>query len=308
MSLTACRECGTAVPAHSHVCTQCGASMAPVSLGAYRPAPPRPPEPARPWWRTVGGWMNAAGWGVIVGVCVLLAVAFVRGSAAAGRRATEKAEVAREEEYMRRVDAWVQDTSANAAVPDSAARPVPTSPRAKRMWVISRMLVDREVWEREVMQRHGVRGRGSPAEWETARYQASARDYPAVGRYLEGRVAAIVEIEKTSAAWMEERIAALARESGMPGGEIRGMLPRDFAGVTPEERREADVMLEVHRHYVRMDPRVRSGGGDQLLYQREEDMRRTNELVAKLHDAYAAAHQARASRLARDRALSRAIE
>jgi hypothetical protein len=243
-----------------------------------------------------------------VGALVLLVVGFVRGSAQAGQRAVEEKEVVREQEHMRLVNAWVQDTLVDAPPPDSAGRPVPTSDRAKRMWVISRMLVERSLWEREVLQRHGVRGRGTPAAWNTARYQGNASHFPEVGRYLEGRVAAFAEMERDSAAWMDEHVAALARESGLPAQEIRGMLPSGFAGVTPEERREADVMLEVHRHYVRMDPRVRYIGRDQLGYQREEDMRATHELVAKLQAAYTATNHAR-ERVRRERiALSHQIE
>lgn len=309
MSLTACRQCGTAVPAHSHACPKCGASMAPVSPAAYRPAPRRPPQPERPWWRTVGGWTNAAGWAVLVTGCALFALFVVRATLEGRRQATEKAEVAQEQVYMRKVAAWLRDTAANTPVPDGGGRPVPTSNRAKRMWVITRMLVDRSVWEREVMKRHGVEGYLSPPAWETPRYQANARDYPEVETYLEGRVAAVAEIEKTSSARMDERTAALARESGMPTQKIRELFPRDFAGVTGEEARLADVMLEVHRHYARMDPRVRYAGGSQLLYEREEDVRRTHAIVAKLHDANAAANQAHARRLADERAaFSRAIE
>lgn len=302
MSLTSCRECGTAVPANSHACPNCGASMGPVSYAAYRPAPPRPPEPVLPWWQTVGGWGNAAGWAVIVSVLVLIGVAFVRGSAEADRRKVENAEVAREQAYMRVVNAWLQDTTATAPPSESASRPVPASARAKRMWVFSRMLVDRSLWERGIMERHGVKGHRSPAAWDSARYQASARSYPQVGRYVEGRVAALSEIQKASAAWMEERIGALARESGMPAQEIRDLFPSDFAGVTAEEARLADVMRQVHRHYVEMDPRVRPAGGDQLAYQREEDIRRSHEVVAKMHEANAAANQARQRRLDNERA------
>jgi len=283
--------------------------MAPVSLAAYRPAPPRPPEPERPWWRSMGGWVNAAGWVAIVAVGALFALFAVRATVEGRRRATEKAEVAREIAYMRRVDAWLRDTSATAPIPEGATTPPPSSSRAKRMWVVNRMRVDRSVWERDVMKRHGVKGHRSPVEWDTPRYQANARDYPEVGAYLEGRVAATAEIAKTSSAWMEQRVAALARESGIAAGEISGLFPRDFAGVTREEARLADVMLEVHRHYTRMDPRVRQAGGDQLLYQREDDVRRTHAIVARLHAANAAANRARAKRVAVETAtLSRAIE
>jgi hypothetical protein len=283
--------------------------MGPVSYAAYRPAPPRPPEPERPWWRTAGGWGNAAGWAVIVGVLALVVLAFVRGSAEAGRRKVEQAEVVREQEYIRVVNAWLQDTTATAPPSQSANRPVPTSARAKRMWVISRMLVDRSLWEREIMERHGVKGYRSPAAWDSTRYQASARSYPQVGRYVEGRVAAVAEIQKTSAAWMEERVAALARESGMTPQEIRDLFPSDFAGVTAEEVRLAEVMLQVHRHYVEMDPRVRHAGGEQLLYQRADDIRRSDQIVAKMHAANAAANQARQRKLDNERAaLARAME
>ena len=283
--------------------------MGPVSFAAYRPAPPRPPEPERPWWRTGGGWGNAVGWVIIVGVLALVAVLFVRGSAEAGRRKVENAEVVREQQYIRVVNAWLQDTTATAPPSASANRPVPTSARAKRVWVFSRMLVDRSLWEREIMERHGVKGHRSPAAWDSARYQASARNYPQVGRYAEGRVAAVAEIQKTSAAWMDERVATLARESGMTPQEIRDLFPSDFAGVPAEEARLADVMLQVHRHYVEMDPRVRPAGGEQLLYQREDDIHRSREIVTKMHEANDAANQARQRRLLNERAaLVRVME
>lgn len=253
--------------------------------------------------------MSAAGWAVVVGALALLVIWFVRGSMEAGRRETEKAEVAREEEYRRSVNVYVQDTSANAAVPGRAGHPVPTSGRAKRMWVVSRMLVDRSSREREILERHGVRGTMSMTTWLTPRYQADARDFPEVGRYLEGRAAATAEIRKTSAAWMEERTAALARESGMPVQEIRALFPADFAGVTEEEARLEEVTLEFHRHFVRVDPRVHHAGGKELRFEREDDVRRGNELVVTLNAASAAADRARERRLAVERAaLARAIE
>lgn len=309
MALTSCRECGTDVPGNAHACPRCGASMAPAALPAYRPAPRPPAPPERPWWRTVGGWMSAAGWTVIVGALALLAFSFVRGSMEAGRRETEKAEVAREEEYRRRVNVYVQDTSANAAVPERAGLSVPASDRARRMWVVSRMLVDRSSREREILERHGVRRTMSMTTWLTPRYQADARAFPEVGRYLEGRAAATAEIRKTSAAWMEERTAALARESGMPVQEIRALFPPDFAGVTEEEARLDDVMLEFHRHFVRVDPRVHHAGGKELRFEREDDVHRGNELVVTVNAATAAADRARERRLAVERAaLARAIE
>lgn len=309
MSLTACRECGTAVPANAHACPKCGASLAPVSYAAYRPAPRPPAPPERPWWRTASGWGNAAGWMVIAGACVLFGLFAVRASAAGDRREVEEAEMAREEEHMRRVNAWVQDTLATATLSDSAGRPVPTSARARRMWVTSRMRVERRVWEREIMERHGVKRSMSLDEWLTPRYQADAREYPAVGRYVEGRVAAIAEIEKTFPAWMEARTAALARESGMPAAEIRGLFPPDFGATAMDEARLAGVMLEFHRHFVRVDPRVHHAGGKNLRFEREDDVRAGSALVKTLNDAIAASDRTRESRLAREQAaLARAIE
>lgn len=310
MSLTVCRECGTAVPAHAHACPTCGAVMAPAPApaAAYRPAPRRPQEPERPWWRTAGGWMTAAGWMVIVAACLLFARSAVRASAAADRRKAEEAEVAREQQHLRAVLTWVRDTSASAPVPESAGRPVPASDPAKRMWVISRMLVDRSVWEREIMKRHGADGTMRMQAWLTRRYQANARAYPAVGKYLEGRVAAITEIEKTFAAWMEARVAALARESGMSAGEVREILPPDFGSRASADAAEAAAMLEVHRHLVRVDPRVRDAGDDLPRWEREEDWRRMEELGDRLNEAIAASDQARGRNLAMERALLGATE
>lgn len=297
MSLTSCRQCGAAVPAGSHACPACGAAMAPVPYAVYRPAPPRPPEPERPWWRTIGGWGSAAGWAVIAGVLVLIAVAFVRGAAENGRRKTEEAEMAREAAHIRTVFGMMQDTLSNAPALDTVPRPVPTSDRAKRVWVISRMLVDRWAWERALMQRHGVEGYRAPRELETAHYQANARDYPAVGRYLEGRAAAIAEIEKASDAWVEERTAALARESGLPAQAIRDLLPPGFGGMAPDQARHVNALLEIHRHWVRVDPRVRPAGGDMLSWQSQDEARRANELAARARAAADSARQARERRL-----------
>lgn len=298
MALTSCRECGAAVPANSQTCPNCGVAMAPVPHAVYRPPAPRPPEPKRPWWQTLG---NVAGWAVILGVLALIAVAFVRGSAESGRRKTEKAEMAREEEHMRKVFVWMQD-STWALNPDSVRRPVPTSHGAARIWVISQMLVDRRAWERQVMERHGVSGDTLPTVMATARYQGNARDYPQVGRYLEGRAAAIAEIEKTSAAWVQEHMAALARESGMSASEVRDLFPPDFGARAADDARHVNAALEMHRHYVRVDPRVRPDGGDMLSWQQEGDAHRANELVARVNAAAVDTRQARERRLANEKA------
>ena len=284
------------MPAHARACPKCGATLAPVvSNPVYGPLPPRrPEEPERP------GWVTAAGWVAVAAVCALIGLFLFRASTEADRRATEKAEVERQVEHMHRVDKWLRDTSANAAVPESP--PAPTSDRAKRMWAINRMLVERSTWERGVMERHGVRGYGAPAAWGTPRYWANARSYPEVGRYVEGRVAALAEIEKTSAAWLEERAAALARESGMPAGEIRRIFPQDFAGAALDEAPLADAMLEIHRYLVRVDPRVHHVGGNQLRYEREDDFRRLEELLARRNAAAATARHARGQRVARESA------
>jgi|GEM_PF-2397378 len=284
MALTACRDCGTILPPHAHACPNCGATTAPAAL-AYRPAPPRPPEPERPWWRTGAGWGTAAGWAAVVALCLFAGLFVYRLSGEADQKAAAEAEEAREVEHMLAVDAWTRDTTFNAAVPGGARRPVPTSDVAKRMWVMSRMLVDRRVREREIEERHGVRNRRLPEAFETPRYQANARSYPEVGRYLEGRAAAFAEIEKTSAAWTEERISALARESGVPAAEIRELLPPGFAGLAPGEERVMAAMLELHRHVVRADPRLESAGGNMLRAEREEDLRRIHELAGKVQEA-----------------------
>jgi len=273
--------------------------MALDSRVAYRPAPRRPPEE-----RERPGWVTAAGWVGVAALCALIGLFLFRAAQGASRRATEKAEVAREDEHMNRVLAWLPDTSFNAPAPESP--PAPTSDRAKRMWVSSRMLKERKVWEREVMQRHGVRSYNSPAAWGTPRYWANARAYPEVEAYVEGRVAVMAEIEKTSAAWMEARAAALARESGMPAREIRGIFPPDFAGSLLDDAQLADAMLQMHRHLVRIDPRVQHAGGNELRYEREDDFQRGQELIAQLNDATDHWRQTRSRRNASETAaLSR---
>jgi hypothetical protein len=305
MSLTSCRECGAAVPANSKACPGCGAALAPVPYAVYRPAVPRPPEPERPWWKTL--W-NVAGWAVIVGVLALVAVAFVRGSAAKGMRNVETAEMRREEEHMRKVFVWMQD-STWALNPDSVRRAVPTTAGAKRMWVITQMLVDRRAWERKVMQRHGVDGDTVPAVMTTTRYQGNARDYARVGTYLEARAAAIAEIQKGSAAWVEEHVAALARETGLPAGEVRGLFPADFGGRAVDNARHVDALLAIHRHYVGADPRVRPAGAEMLSWQNEDEARRARELGAQANDAATEARQARERRNASESAaFSRIVQ
>lgn len=303
MPLTACRECGAAIPAHSHACPRCGArkgsaapagpvppagSVPPVAPAAYRPPPRRPQEPERSRWRT------AAGWATVVALFAFLGLFVFRLSREADQRALEKDEVAREAEHLRQVSAWMQDTTSTA--PETADWPVPASARARRMWVINRMLVDRLVWELEVQARHGVKGSSAPAAWATPPYWANARSYPEVGAYVEGRVAALAEIDKTAAAWMEARTAVLARESGMPIGEVRAIFPPDFARAALDEARLADAMLKGHRQAVRMDPRVDHGGGDQLLWDRKEDVDRFKELVNELNAATVHFRQAKARR------------
>lgn len=306
MALTSCRACGAAVPAGSKTCPNCGAAMAPVPAAVYRPPMPRPPAAKRPWWATLG---NVVGWAVILGVLGLVVVAFIRGSAENGRRKVEHAEMARETPHVRTVFGMMQDTLPNAPSLDTTARPLPTTDRAKRVWVISRMLVDRWAWERQIMVRHGVTRHTVPSTMETAHYQANARDYPEVGRYLEGRVAAIAEIEKESAAWVEARTAALARESGVPASEIRALFPPTFGGQARDDARQLEALLEIHRHWVRVDPRVRPAGGDMLSWQNQEEMNRANELATEARSAGTFSAQVRQERLnAEKAAINRVID
>jgi len=292
MVLTSCRECGTAVPANSHVCPKCGASMAPVSYAAYRPTPPRPPEePER------HRWLTAAGWAVLAAMCVLVAFFIFRARAEGRRQATEEAEVAREQEHMRQVIAWMGDTVATAPVPGGARRPAPTSDAAKRLWVVSRMLEDQWVWRRGILERHGASAYRPPRGWDTAPYRADARSFPEVAKYLEGHLAAMMEIERSAPAWTEEHAAALARESGISAREIRDLFSRDFEGVAWDEKALAEARLALHRHCVRVDPRVKHAGGNRMLYEREGDLRRTQELETAVNDAIAQLQQTRAARL-----------
>jgi len=304
MALTNCRECGAAVPAHSHACPTCGAKIAPIPDAVYRPAAPRPAEePER------RGWVTAAGWVVLAAVIAFGGLFFYRASTSADRRATERAEMAREVEHMQTVNAWIQDTTFNTPVPQTAGWPAPTTDRAKRLWVINRMLVDGRVWEQRVMERHGVKGYEPPPAWGTPQYWADARSYPEVGRYLEGRAAAMAEIRKTSAAWAGERAAALARESGLPAREIREIFPTDFGAGALDAAGLADAMLQLHRHLVRVDPRVHHAGGNQLRWEREDDFRRSQELLARMNAAADSTKQAQARRLSRQfAALTGAID
>lgn len=284
MALTSCRQCGTAMTALAHACPKCGAKVAPAAA-AYVPPAPRPPEePETPAWKT------AAGWAAAVAGCVLFVLIFSRVSAGIDKSAdaekTAKEEMEREEAHLHAVITWAQDTSAAAELPEGAGRPAPTtSEEAKRLWVISRMIVDEREWIRGIRERHGVRTLQPPEAWGTARYQANARSYPQMEKTLEGRLAATAEIERSSPAWVEAHVATLARESGMPAEEIRGLVPRDYARVDEEEARLWNAMLEMHRHYVRMDERVHPAEGDRVLYESEADLRRTQELQRKVMEA-----------------------
>jgi hypothetical protein len=201
----------------------------------------------------------------------------------------------REDEHVRRAAAWVQDTLPSS-VPESG--PVPTSDVAKRIWVIRRMLVDRTVWEREVAERHGIKSFNLPTVWNSPDFQANARAYPEVARYVEGLVAAAEETRTTSPRWIDERTAALARESGVPAAEIAAIFPRDGGGVPEADARAADAMMKAYRHLVNMDPRVQPGGGDRLLYERKDDMFRIHELMQQLNEVRESANEAREQRLA----------
>lgn len=270
---------------------------------AYAPLPPRPaPPPERPWWRTVRGWMGAAGWAVVVAGCFFIGRGIYLQYQGADQRAAAAAEVTREREHARRVFVWVQDTLADTLVSGSADRPVPANARAKQLWAIGRMLVDRWTWEREVMRRHGAAAHNPPAALETVEYQANARAHPAVARYVEGRAAAIAEIEKESAGWMRERMAMLARESGLTPDEIRGLFPPGFGSMAGDQARHADALLAFHRHQVRVDPRVRPAGGDMLNWQREDEAKRSDALATQVNAAAVQSMRAREQRILRERA------
>jgi hypothetical protein len=257
---------------------------------AYRPPPPRPPqEPEGSPWRT------AAGWVLLLAVLTVCGIFFYRVSAGIDQHALAEAEMEREDEHVRRAVTWVQDT-VPSEVPESG--PVPTSDVAKRMWVIRRMLVDRTVWERQVMERHGARRFSLPAVWNTVHFQANARAYPEVAKYVDGLVAATEEIRATYPRWIGERTAALARESGVPESEIAYVFPRDGRDVPAEEARAADMMRKVHRHLVNMDPRVQPGGDDRIRYERKEDMLRVLELTREMNEASESASEAREQRFA----------
>ena len=273
-------------------------------LPVQRPLPPRPaPKPERPWWRT------AVDWAVLVAVCAVVGTFFYRLSTNTDRAVTEKEEVAREIEHLIDLRVWGQDTTGQAPPPASAARPVPTTTRAKRIWVLSRMTVDGTLWTREVMKRHGLASEKLIAAWSTGQYQANARAHPEVGKHLEARLAAITEIDKTAAAWTEEHIAALARESGLPASEIRDIVPPEAVHPAPGAVRLAEALLDLHRHLVRIDPRVEYAGGRELRFQREEDLRRFQELIRAANEAAVALDQARqAKAAAHGAAFNRVIE
>lgn len=253
--------------------------MAPVPQ-AYRPASPRPPEKPDRF-----PWLTAVGWVMLAAVGVLVAFFIFRASVAGKRRAVEQVEMAREQEHMGKVIAWLQDTLATAPSPDSGSRPVPTSAAAKRVWAASRMVADLAAHEREVLRGHGVEANRPDAGWWTPGYVANARAYPQVGRYLEGHLAAVAELDSTSAGWMQARAAALASASGMTPREILDVLPDDFRGVVRVNAEEAAAMLAIHRHLVRVDPRVHPAPGNQHDWERESDLRRMEELVETLNTA-----------------------
>ena len=292
MTLPPCRECGTTIPDGAPACPNCGAAIA-----AYRPLPPRPPEkPGRPAWR------SALEWGVLVAVCVLAGTFFYRLSNEADQRATEKEEMVREVGHLAKVSVWEKDTSGKVPVPESAGRPAPTSHRAKRLWVVTRIAVDGPLWRREVLARHGLKDHTPPPVFGTPRYHGNASAYPEVGKYLAGRAAAIAEIEKTADAWTEKYIAELARESGLPAREIRGIIPPGVVRMAPGEVQLSEALLDLHRHLVRIDPRVHHAGGNELRFEREEDARRLGELQDTVNKAVAAVERARATKQATESA------
>lgn len=263
----------------------------------WRPARSRtaPYRPARRRSRRAsrgGPQPDGCSFWAVLAVCGIF---FYRVSGAIDQQALAEAEVEREHEHVGTALAWVQDTLPTTPAPESG--PVPTSPVAKRMWVIRGMLVARAAWEREIRARHGASGLNPPAPWASVQYQANARSHPALAKWVERRVAAASEIRKASSAWIDERTAALAKESGMPASEIAALFPRDHGGVPEEEAKLADAMLEVHRHLVNTDPRVRRGEGNTLLYEREDDLLRYNELAQKVQEAAHSTNLAREQRI-----------
>ncbi|HEU4558416.1 MAG TPA: hypothetical protein VFS20_11225 [Longimicrobium sp.] len=303
MPLTACRACGAAVSPQAHACPKCEARLAPVSPAAYGAVPPRPPAPPERRWTAVAGWL------VLVAILALGGLIFFRWSTAADQRATEQAEVAREREHLVAVSSWVQNSSATGPAPESAGRPVPTSQRGKRMWVVGRMVVDHMVWRQEVMERHGFTDYELPEAMGTPQYQANARAYPQVGKYVEGRAAAVAEIQNSADAWMGAHTAALAQESGMAFVEIRHLFPPGFVRLPAGEARASNALLELHRQLVRMDPRVHYAGANQLRFEREDDMRRFHELEAEVNEALTAARRDAERKSAMETvALTRAVQ
>jgi hypothetical protein len=235
---------------------------------------------------------------ILVAVCAVVGTLFYTVSSHADERATEKKEVAREMEHLIDLGVWGQDTTGKAQPPASTGRPVPTTARAKRIWVMNRMAVDGTLWRREVMKRHGLESEKMIAVWVTGQYQANARAHPEVAKHLEARLAAIAEIERTAASWTEERMAALARESGLPASEIRDIVPPEPVRPAPGEVQLAEALLALHRHLVRIDPRVEYAGGRQLRFQREEDVRRFQELNTAAQEAAAAVARGREAKAA----------
>jgi hypothetical protein len=67
--------------------------------------------------------------------------------------------------------------------------------------------------------------------------------------------------------------------------------------MAPDDAGYVNALLEIHRHWVRVDPRVRPGGGDMLSWQSEDEARRANELATRVNAAAAVARQARERRL-----------
>ena len=93
-------------------------------------------------------------------------------------------------------------------------------------------------------------------------------------------------------------MAALARESGLTASEIRDIVPPEPVRPAPGEVQLAEALLALHRHLVRIDPRVEYAGGNELRFQREVDVRRFQELAAAARKAVAAVERGRQTKAA----------
>jgi hypothetical protein len=228
---------------------------------------------------------------------VALGLAFV---STAGRVSTNREEVDRELSRTRGLMSALAD-SAGRGVGDRSSSAPPSSPDAKLLWATNRALAEAPAHLREVADQHGVDPDNLPAAWGTSRYMANATSHPEVERYWQGYRDYLAVFQEGFPGWLQSRVAAHAREAGVPSGTLRGYLEGMSRGAESAQLEPltwadstASAALAYHRFLVSVDARVSyDAAQDMAMFGRDADLERANELQARVQRAAERLNRAR---------------